>query len=303
MSDEKARVFIVEDSKTSMAALKSALSGEFRIATALSGQEALKAIPKVNPDLILLDVVMPGMDGFEVCRRLKENPAIDGTPIVFVTAKESVEDETRGLEMGAADYITKPISPPVVRARVRNLIQLKRYRDRLFNLSAIDGLTGIPNRRRFDEQFDSAWRQSFRRWEPISLLMVDIDSFKLYNDNYGHLAGDECIKQVALLMKGMARRAGDFAARYGGEEFACVLSETDIQGAREFAQRLLEGIRELKIPHAFSPAAEVVTASIGVATVIPRDPMAPEELLEAADHALYDAKRLGRNRYAVSNFT
>ena len=303
MNSDKATVFIVDDSRTSVAALKRALANGYRIVTTTKGQRALETIPEVLPDLILLDVIMPEIDGFEVCRRLKADPLTADIPIIFVTGEESVEHETKGLELGASDYVTKPISPPVVRARVRNLIELKLHRDQLKVLSTNDGLTGIANRRRFDELLECSWRQAFRRREPISLLMIDVDHFKAYNDNYGHLAGDDCLKKVAGRLKDFARRPGDNVARYGGEEFVCILSDTDPLGANEYAEMVLQGIRELNIPHEFSETSNIITASIGVATAIPREESVPEQLLDAADRALYTSKREGRNRISISDFT
>lgn len=303
MKYDNATVYILDDSKTGIAALSRALTNGYRILTSTQSQEALQTIPAVQPDLILLDLVMPNIDGFEVCRRLKADPLTTDIPIIFVTAEGSVEQEAKGLEMGGSDYVTKPINPPVVRARVRNLIELKLHRDQLKALSTNDGLTGVSNRRRFDELLKDVWRHAFRRREPVSLLMIDIDHFKSYNDNYGHMAGDDCLKKFAAKLSGLARRPGDYVARYGGEEFVFILTDTDPLGAKEYAEMVLNAVDEMKIPHEYSDTASIITASIGVATAIPREDTTPELLLDAADRALYASKNGGRNRISISEFT
>ena len=194
---------------------------------ATNGKEALRIAGSDRPpDLILLDVMMPQLDGYEICRRLKSEESTQNIPVIFVTVRDAVEDEARGLELGAIDYVTKPFNMPIVRARVRNHIELKRRGDDLEALSCLDGLTSIPNRRRFDEVLALEWRRSLRAETWLSLMMMDIDQFKAYNDHYGHPAGDSCIKQVARAIAGCLTRAGDFVARYGGEEFCAVLPES-----------------------------------------------------------------------------
>ncbi len=296
MQDKKQTVLIVDDMAANIEVLDGVLGDEYEILFATNGSDALQIASDQVPDLILLDVLMPDMDGYEVCTRLKANPRTQDIPIIFVTAMNHEEDESKGLNAGGIDYITKPIRPSIVKARVRNHLELKRYRDHLKELSAIDGLTGIANRRKFDEWLEYEWRRARRAQIPISLLMADIDFFKSYNDHYGHLAGDDCLKRVAEIIKEIARRPADLPARYGGEEFALLLPETDASGALRVAGRLQERMKSANIPHDFSPVASYVTLSIGVSSAVPSDSRLCQELIESADRHLYAAKKSGRNR-------
>jgi diguanylate cyclase (GGDEF)-like protein len=244
---------------------------------------------------------MPDMDGYEVCRRLKAHPRTRNVPVIFITALNEESDETHGLEVGAIDYISKPISAPIVKARVRNHLELKRYRDILENLSTLDGLTGIANRRRLDECLTQEWLRGRRNQSPLSVCLLDIDFFKRFNDRYGHAAGDDCLRRVALALASVTRRAADLVARYGGEEFVCVLPDTDAAGAALLADRCRAAVAALAIPHVESNAAKHVTVSGGVATETPTDESSPAHLLEAADRLLYQAKHAGRNRILRPN--
>jgi diguanylate cyclase (GGDEF)-like protein len=291
-----ATVLIVDDAPSNLAILTETLRGEFDVRIATSGQEALRLVNEAPPDLILLDILMPEMDGYEVCRLLKDVPSTSNIPVIFLTAKGDVADETMGLAIGAVDYIIKPVSVPIVQARVRTHVELKRRGDILENLSMRDGLTGIANRRRFDDSLARAWRQSVRNATPLSLIMADIDHFKAYNDTYGHLAGDECLRAVAQTLAGALKRPGDLAARYGGEEFAIILEDTTQAGAAFLAESMREAVLALAMGHEGSKAAEVVTVTLGVATAVPRPGQSPDALLALADHKLYEAKLAGRNR-------
>ncbi|GAB6060564.1 response regulator [Desulfonatronum parangueonense] len=303
MSEQKPRILIVDDERTNIHVLNSILQEHYEISVALNGEQALKrAFAEKKPEIILLDIQMPEMDGYEVCRRLQEHPDTRDIAVIFITAKSEEKDEEYGLATGAVDYITKPFRSVVVLARIRVHLELKRKRDILKNLSNKDGLTGIANRRRFEEFFHFEWQRAIRSGDPIALIMADIDHFKLYNDHYGHAAGDECLREVASAMLNVVSRQTDLVARYGGEEFICVLTGTDLQGAAGVAQKIRQTVEELGIPHAFSPLAPVVTLSLGVAGLSPRrDGISPQDLLLDADKALYRAKSNGRNRIAVSD--
>jgi diguanylate cyclase (GGDEF)-like protein len=249
------------------------------------------------PDLVLLDVVMPGIDGFEVCRRLKGNPDTARIPIIFITGRNEEQDEIRGLELGAVDYITKPFSLPIVRSRVRTQLELKRLRDQLERQSMVDGLTGIPNRRLYQDHLALIWGQCLRQRSALSLILMDVDHFKAYNDHYGHQAGDECLVRVAQALENTKRRYLDQVARYGGEEFICILPGTDCAGALARAELMRTAVEALAIPHACSSAAAHVTISLGAACVRPRaGDDGPEGAVALADQALYRAKQQGRNR-------
>jgi len=290
------RILIVDDTPANIRILQEILGDKHEILFATSGREALDLIAQRPPDLILLDVMMPGMDGYEVCRKLKANPSTRNIPVIFITALDDEQDETRGLEVGGIDYITKPISPPIVRARVRNHLELKRYRDTLEHLSAIDGLTGVANRRRLDEWLEREWRRELRNGAPLSVCLMDVDFFKRFNDRYGHAAGDECLRKIAATLSGMVQRPTDLIARYGGEEFVAVLPETDAAHATMLAEKFRTRVEGLGIPHADSPVADHVTISGGVATTLPSEHAGPADLLKAADGCLYEAKKTGRNR-------
>ncbi len=293
----KQRVLIVEDAPENIAVLVEALRDQYELSVAIDGPTSLRIAASANrPDLILLDVVMPGIDGYEVCKRLKANPDTADIPVIFVTAMNEVEDEAKGLELGAIDYISKPISPPIVCARIKNHLELKRHRDLLQNLSSIDGLTGIANRRRFDETLEIEWKRCTRSHSSISLLMIDLDYFKKFNDNYGHVVGDECLKKIAAALVASTHRIGDLVARYGGEEFCVVLPETDQAGAITVAETMQTNVHALNITHAFSKCSDRVTVSIGVGSMIPDAYCESEALVLAADRMLYEAKQEGRNR-------
>jgi diguanylate cyclase (GGDEF)-like protein len=263
---------------------------------ATSGTQTIQICRAELPDLILLDVVMDDIDGHEVCRRLKADPLTGAIPIIFVTSQNQEADEVIALGLGAVDFITKPINPVIVRARVRTHLTLKLQGDLLRASALLDGLTGVANRRKFDEDVQTDWRQCLRESAPLSLILIDIDYFKLYNDRYGHQAGDNCLKLVARALFEALRRPYDKLARYGGEEFACLLPKTEVAGASAMAERMLTRVSELHVEHLGSDVDQVVTISLGVASMVPTPSVTPELLLKAADQQLYEAKRTGRAR-------
>jgi diguanylate cyclase (GGDEF)-like protein len=291
------RLLVIDDSGTVRRLLGNILDRQYRVLTASSGEEGLAMALEHAPDLILLDVMMPGMDGFSVCTRLKADSRTREIPVLFLTVLNGEGDEMRALEAGGIDFIPKPISHAVLCARVRNQLALKRTQDKLRNLSLLDGLTGIANRRRFDQYLELEWQRCTRSADPISVVMGDVDFFKAYNDGYGHGQGDECLRKVANIFSLALRRPADLAARYGGEEFVCILPETDAEGARIVAEQIMAGMARLGLPHAFSSAAEHVTVSVGVATALRPSPgQTARHLMEEVDQRLYQAKHLGRNR-------
>ena len=295
--DERAKILIVDDEKINIDVLVGLLNPEYRTVAAKSGDQALRRLENPPlPDLLLLDVMMPGMDGYETCRIIKSNPKTRDIPIIFITAKTEEQDEARGFQVGAVDYITKPFSPLIAVARVKTHIELKRRGDMLERLAGLDGLTGIPNRRRFDQVLDDEWKRSMRYGHCISLAMIDIDYFKRFNDHYGHTEGDACLKKVAGTIAWSLNRSEDFVARYGGEEFACIIPEATCQGSMAVTGKIIEHVRRLRIPHEFSDVADHVTISIGVATCVPLVNDNSQALIAAADRALYQAKQEGRNR-------
>jgi diguanylate cyclase (GGDEF)-like protein len=290
------KILIADDSQTVVDMLCAVLGEEYEVMVAPGGLAAIEMAIDRQPDLILLDVVMPGIDGFEVCRRLRAEERTQRIPIVFITGLNAIEDERRGLELGAIDFIAKPIQAAIVRLRVRNHLELKRYRDFLEDLSLVDGLTGIGNRRRFDEFLLREWRRSRRARTPLALVLLDVDYFKAFNDCYGHAAGDDCLREVAATLAMLVRRPGDLCARYGGEEFAAILPQTDLAGARILAERIREAVLALDIPHEGSAVSPNLTVSIGIAASDPSAAEEPEGLLRDADRKLYEAKTAGRNR-------
>ena len=292
----RARVLIVDDQPANVRVMAEALSDTYEIFFATSGVKALEIAAGSNIDLVLLDVVMPDLDGFEVCRRLKADERTNAIPVIFVTAREEESDETRGFDLGAVDYITKPIRPPIVRARVRMQLDLKQARDLLERLALIDPLTGIANRRRFETALDDEWRRAARHNAWFSLAIVDVDDFKAYNDAYGHTRGDDCLRAVAGQLAVVARRPGDVVARYGGEEFAIVLPETDGEAMHAQMHRLLAAIESLNLGHARSRCADHVTISIGSVSVTASPTGQATDVVEAADRLLYQAKENGRNQ-------
>jgi len=294
------RILVVDDAMENIQILHAALQDEHEVLFAMDGPRALEIARAQHPDLILLDAVMPGMDGYAVCRELFASEETSDIPVIFVTALKSPEDETRALGAGAADFISKPVNAAVVRARVRTQLTVKRQRDALRALILTDSLTGVANRRAFDERLEMEWRRCGRAQLPVSLLMVDIDHFKLYNDHYGHPAGDATLVQVAGAMRRAAARSQDLVARYGGEEFAILLPQLDEQGATGVARRLMHELEMLDLPHAASPTSQRLTVSIGISSMVPGEHSAPGDLVQVADALLYQAKAGGRNRYRTS---
>lgn len=292
-------VLIVDDQPSNIQILFRIFQGEYEIHAATSGAQALEFCRTTPPDLVLLDVMMPDMDGLAVCRALKADPDTRDIPIIFVTAQSSPNDETLALETGGVDFISKPVNPLVVRARVRTHLMLKTQGDYLRSLAFLDGLTGVANRRRFDEALAIEWRQSQRRGLPLGLLMIDIDYFKRYNDHYGHQAGDACLQTVAQTLLIQMQRPHDLVARYGGEEFACLMPECHESDALVKAEALRQAVQERRLPHAGSSVQPWVTLSVGVAVLQASADSSPEALVRQADGGLYEAKAKGRNQVCL----
>lgn len=314
-SPEGSRLLIVDDDPGTVRLLIQILKDMGTIQFSTSGAEAVDLARAFRPDLILLDVEMPDMDGFSVCEKIKSDPAFEDVPILFVTAHGEVEFETRALAAGAIDFIQKPPNSAVVKARVRNYLALKQRTDQLRLLSAVDGLTGVANRRAFDAALDLEWRRACRTGDPLSLLMIDVDYFKRFNDTYGHQAGDDCLRAVAATLAAKAKRPGELVARYGGEEFVVLLPNCTGEQAGCLAETIRAGVADLKIPHLASDVASDVTISLGVACISSvceaseahtrsngicqikeTCKRGPADVIKAADGALYEAKRAGRNR-------
>jgi diguanylate cyclase (GGDEF)-like protein len=285
------------------------LEGQGPLRFATSGQAALQQLQQSIPDLVLLDAEMPGMSGYEVCAAMQTDPCLAEVPVIFVTSHNDQASELKGLAMGAVDFIAKPISEPLLRARVATQLRVKQLTDELRRLATQDALTQLINRRGLDDALDREWRLAERSGAPLSLLMVDVDHFKLFNDCYGHLVGDDCLRSVADALREACQRPGDLVARFGGEEFAVVLPGTHAAGAAHLALKLLDAVTSLKIGHRDSPVAPHVTVSIGISTwqaqgevqagaqadAAPAlDAREARHLVHAADTALYQAKLHGR---------
>jgi diguanylate cyclase (GGDEF)-like protein len=296
MKEKKPSVLTVEDDDAIRGLISGVLSTECDMHSAQNGETALAMAAELMPDLILLDVGLPDMEGFEVCRRIKANPLVAEIPVIFLTSRTSSTDEVDGLEAGGIDYITKPINPTILRARVRNHLEMKKSRDILARMARLDGLTGVANRRTFDDLLLREWRRQARTGQSLGVIMIDVDHFKQFNDTYGHGAGDGCLKQVTKAAEGALQRPADLIARYGGEEFVALLPDTALEGAMAVAEGIRAAVVTLDIPHAGSKAARHVTVSLGVACMIPETDKVPGVLLEAADAQLYAAKSDGRNR-------
>ncbi len=303
MVEKRGSILLIDDEPVIIDFLRAILEEDYSLTYATNPFDGLALARANQPDLILLDIAMPEADGYHLCRTLKSDILTQSIPIIFITALTSTDDETRGLEAGAVDYIAKPINASVVKARVGNHMELKRQRDFLETLASVDALTGIPNRRGFDDYLDREWRRAARIQTPLSLLMIDIDYFKAYNDHHGHLAGDDCLKAVADHLKSVPRRGGDLVARYGGEEFMAVLPDTPFESLRFMAEKFRATIDAARIPHTASPVSDIVTVSIGAVTVVPDHRCSPTMLIEKADRMLYRAKYQGRNRVVAECFS
>jgi diguanylate cyclase (GGDEF)-like protein len=307
-------ILIVDDSATmrvGLARMIVRMGHDARVA--ISGPDALRMYQSERPDMVLLDVLMDEMDGYHVAREIRSLAGDAWVPIIFLSSREEDQDLERGIEAGGDDYLVKPVSFVVLHAKIRAMQRIDEMRRKLLRvtdeletanrelarLSHHDGLTGIPNRRFLDERLIAEIDSAQRNHRPLSLLLIDVDNFKAFNDHYGHPMGDACLIDVAHALKRACRRATDMAARYGGEEFVLVLPNCAESGAERAANIILEAVRTLSIPHVKSSQLRV-TVSVGVHTAIPAREATAAELLACADQALYSAKQAGRDQFAVS---
>lgn len=289
------KILIIDDSYLQVAHLKDILSDDYDITTATTAAEGLKCVKQEQYSLILLDAVMPDMDGFTMLKILQEELITKHVPVIIVTSLSDTEHEEYGFMLGAVDYIAKPFHPSIVKARVRTHVKLYQYRMQIERQSMFDQLTGIANRRWYDEYSSKKWMDAIRLKTPFSICMLDIDKFKVYNDTFGHPAGDEVIATVAKTVAGHLQRSTDFVARYGGEEFVVILLGCNADEAYHYMEKIRQAVEELHIPH--NPEVSPwITISIGGVTVLPQIGDRYDKYLKIADVMLYEAKRLGRNQ-------
>ncbi len=293
---EEARLVVVDDDPGTVRVLAGVLKELGKVYLATRAGDAVSLACRVQPDLVLLDVEMPDADGFAVLKELRTHAQLADTHVLFVTSHGAADIEARALSAGAIDFIHKPVHADIVRARVRNYLTLKRQSDQLRRWSMLDGLTGLANRRAFDAELDEQWARAAQSGASLGLVLCDIDYFKQFNDVYGHLTGDACLRSMAAVLRGCASGPRAIAARYGGEEFALLLQGVAAADVAQLAEALCGAVSALDVPHAGSKVASHVTLSLGVATHNPREGERPGVLVRAADEALYQAKNEGRNR-------
>ena len=300
IGENKKSVLIIDDSQLNVAVLKKILDHDYNITSAKDGREGLEAARKLLPDAIMLDIIMPEMNGFEVIKALKRDEQLKAIPVIFITGLTNVKEEESGLALGGSDFIIKPFSPEIVKLRVGIQVRLLEYISKIEHMSMRCSMTGMPNRRSFDETLSMEWKRARRANHSMSILMIDIDHFKKYNDTYGHLNGDLVLQVIAKTIMQVILRPGDFAARWGGEEFIVLLPETDLDGALSVAERLRLNIEDTEICLCDGQVTKT-TVSVGVNTHIPSNDCSVSDFINSADDALYAAKAKGRNQVCVYN--
>lgn len=289
------KILIIDDSRLQAEALKKILENDYEITISHNAEEGLANAKTGIYSLILLDIIMPGMNGFLILEQLQKTFLTKYIPVILITCLNGEENEERGLSLGAVDYIVKPFKPIIVKARVNTHIKLFQYQMRFRRQAMYDELTGIPNRRHYNFESLKKWREAIRLELPLSICMIDVDKFKVYNDTFGHPAGDKILEAVAHTVSSYLHRATDFFARYGGEEFVMILLGDSAEASFEYLKKIRQAIEDLHLPHAPS-VSKWVTVSIGGATVIPTGRQQFEPYLKLADDMLYEAKNSGRNQ-------
>ncbi|RXJ94982.1 diguanylate cyclase response regulator [Arcobacter sp. AHV-9/2010] len=303
VEESRATILIVDDMSTNLMMLSDILKDDYNIKISKTGEKAIELCKKLDIDLVLLDIEMPIMNGYEVCKNLKNDEKTKNIPIIFVSAKNSEEDEEYGLNLGAIDYISKPFSKVIIKARVKNQIKLKQKTELLEKLSNYDGLTNIKNRRYFDERLNQVYKDSSIKNINLALMMIDIDFFKPYNDNYGHGKGDEALKIVAKTLENTILntldRTDDLVARYGGEEFVILLSDIELKELEYISNRLVKAIRDANIEHKFSKIAPYLTISLGAVLYKSSNDLSIASIMKSADEALYEVKQKSRDNFLI----
>jgi diguanylate cyclase (GGDEF)-like protein len=302
MPEEKNSLLVVDDENINLKVLNQILGAEYTIYTASNGKSAIEKAKEYKPDLIILDIIMPEMDGYETLKEIKKSDDIKHIPVIFITGLSNDMDEEKGLSLNAADYITKPFSATIVKLRVHNQIQIVNQMRTIERLSMMDQLTNLPNRRSFDERLNMEWKVAVRDQTPISILMIDIDKFKHINDTFGHQKGDIVLQEISRIYPKEFKRPSDFAARWGGEEFVALLPHTHAEGSFEIAERIRNVIEDTEIKLGKDTTYKI-TVSIGVNTVIPSVDASIDAFITNADMALYEAKDTGRNRVVAAKHT
>lgn len=298
-ASEKNSILIVDDSKANIITLNNILSKDYNIMAAKTGVQGLELAFNQLPDLILLDIIMPEMDGFEVLKQLRENDGTRGIPVIFISGLDTQEDEEKGLLLGAADYISKPFSSAIVKLRVASQLKILKQINTIETLSMTDTLTQIPNRRGMELNMEMEWNKACTDRSPIAILMIDIDNFKNINDAYGHIYGDIVLRHVAITIKGSLLRVSDTVARWGGEEFIVMLPGTSLEGAIKVGETICQRIRETGRRDSDKNIKEKVTVSIGAFSKIPDYDETIIKFIESADEALYRAKNNGKDQVKV----
>ncbi|ASC69601.1 diguanylate cyclase response regulator [Halomicronema hongdechloris C2206] len=312
---ESLLILVIDDDRYMRLRLSHMIRQEgYRVETANDGEQGLEAYQRLHPHLILLDAMMPVMDGFTCCCKLQALPGSEHTPILMITGLDDPASVDQAFEVGAIDYVTKPIHWPVLRQRMRRVLreaqlaqalaqsnrELQQANQELHRLVLLDGLTQVANRRQFDRYLRQEWQRLSREQTPLAIILADVDCFKAYNDTYGHQAGDLCLQTVAEAFSLAATRPADLVARYGGEEFAVILPNTSAPGALRVAEKIQNTLRAFQMPHAQSSVSDYLTLSLGIASLIPSLRSTPEQAIAAADQALYQAKGEGRDRIVIA---
>lgn len=297
----KEKILLASSDDALIDQLITGLEKEFQIEIAQSGEMVYNScLQDSAPDLVLMDIDLEDLNGYETCLKINDNTQSHNISVILFSPEKDSKQEVKAFDAGANDFIVVPCAKEVIKARIRVLLRLKRTTDLLEQFSRLDSLTEIPNRREFDRLLEKEWLRAKRSHSSISLILIDVDYFKKYNDNYGHLEGDQCLKDVSQVIEQNIRRAHDIVARYGGEEFVVILPDTDKNGAIKVAEQIKEGLSKKNIPHNFSEIAQHITVSQGISTIIPVSPLTPRNLIDSADVALYSAKNAGRNRYMLN---
>lgn len=328
----KSTILIIDDNPVNLGVAVEYLEDcGFVVLVAQDGESGLQRAKYVHPRLILLDVLLPDLNGFEVCRCLKADESTQAIPVIFMTALSDTGDKLKGFAVGGVDYITKPIQREELLARITTHLKLQSLTEQLQQqnqqlqqqalelriakelaetanrelllLAHLDGLTQVANRRRLDAYLNQEWRRLSREKLSLSLILCDVDHFKRYNDRNGHQAGDDCLQQIAQAINRVVKRPADLVARYGGEEFAIILPNTTVEGATTVAEVIRAEIQQLRILHNDSDSSELVTVSLGGAIAIPSQEISLKDFILAADKALYKAKRQGRDRAIIDNLS